>query len=199
MPESNYKQDHAQPNKRSILNRLILAIISEFENLNLRLVLANFAVLLLPDLCFSRLRTAIYRTAGFKIGSRTLLIGRVHFTGSGLIQKRLTIGSGCIVNAHTYLDLTGCITIQDNVSIGHHVVLITTDHEIGPAVARTGPVKTGNILIESGTWIAACTTVLPGVSIGKGSVVAAGSVVSGSVPENRMVGGVPARALKALE
>ena len=82
--------------------------------------------------------------------------------------------------------------------IGHGVTFITADHEIGSEFQRSGTVKGAAIGIESGAWIGANSTVLPGVNIGRGAVVAAGSVVTTSVVANRLVGGVPAREIRTL-
>ena len=61
------------------------------------------------------------------------------------------------------------------------------------------PNKTSPIIIEDDVWIGANSTILPGVKIGKGSIVAAGSVVTTDVPENNLYGGVPAKFLKHRE
>jgi acetyltransferase-like isoleucine patch superfamily enzyme len=84
------------------------------------------------------------------------------------------------------------------VSSGHHVVLVTAEHEVGPAARRAGDKRPRPITIEDGCWIGARTTILPGVRIGASSVVAAGSLVAADVPPCKVVGGVPARVLKSL-
>lgn len=169
-----------------------------FANIPVRLLLANLLVSLLPSVSFSRVRTAIYRFAGLQIGDNTMIFGRIEFTGPGAIQDRLHIGSHVVINEHLFVDLNGIVTIGDWVSIGHHVTLITSEHDVGPAHCRAGKLRPKDVTIENGAWIAACSTILPGVTIGHSSVVAAGSLVSGSIPPNRVVGGVPARALRSL-
>lgn len=184
--------------RASWTGRAVRALLNEVENVNVRLHVADALVFLLPTLCFCRLRTAIYRLAGFRIGPRTLILGRIALTGPGRIQERLRIGASVVVNAHCYLDLTGDIEIGDHASIGHHVLFITAEHETGPALCRAGPGVPKAIRVAEGAWVAAGATILPGVSIGASSVVAAGSLVSGSVPAHRVVGGVPARPLRSL-
>jgi maltose O-acetyltransferase len=174
------------------------AVVEEIANLNPRLILANLLVAPLPRLCFCRLRTAIYRLAGVEIGPRTSVFGRLTITGPGPVHKRLHIGADCIINAPLFLDLSGEIRIGDRVSIGHHSVFVTAHHEIGSPIFRAG-VNTGHpILVEDGCWIAARSTILPGVTIGQSSVVASGAVVARDVPSNALVGGVPARLIKNL-
>lgn len=174
------------------------ALKSEVENLNLRLIAANFAVSVLPSLGFSRVRTFIYRLAGIRIGAHSLIFGRMEFTGAPPTPGRLHIGSDTMINDHCFADLNAEIHIGNRVSIGHHVTFVTAEHEVGPASCRAGARRARPIVIDDGCWIGAHSTVLPGVHIGRSSVVAAGSLVSGNVPPNRLVGGVPARALRSL-
>jgi len=186
------------PPPRSLGSRVLRGLSAETEGLHLRLLLANLILRLLPNATFPRLRAAIYRLAGLQIGAHSLILGRIEFTGSGAITKRLRIGSNVFINSHCFFDLNADIDIGDWVSIGHHVTFITAGHDLGPAQCRAGKVNSQPILVGSGSWIGARTVLLPGVSIGIASVVAAGSVVSGAVPANRVVGGAPARPLKSL-
>ena len=174
------------------------AILEEFQNLNPRLILADLLVVFLPRLCFCRVRTAIYRLAGVKIGRRTLVFGRLTITGPGSVHKRLRIGSDCIINAPLFLDLSAEIHIGDRVSIGHHCVFVTAHHEVGAPNFRAGANIGRPILIEEGSWIAARSTILPGVTVGQSCIVASGAVVAKNVPSNTLVGGVPARLIREL-
>jgi acetyltransferase-like isoleucine patch superfamily enzyme len=96
----------------------------------------------------------------------------------------------------TMYDLGG-IDIADDVMIGPNVSLITSGHPLEPAQRRTG-VTAKPIVIESGVWIAAGATVIGGVTVGKNSVVAAGSVVTKDVAPNTLVGGNPARVIRSI-
>jgi maltose O-acetyltransferase len=178
---------------------LARAVAEEFANLKPRLILADLLVASLPRLCFCRLRTAIYRLAGVSIGPRTSVFGRLTITGPGPVHKRLVIGADCIINAPLFLDLSAEIKIGDRVSIGHHAVFVTAHHDIGTADFRAGVNYGRPILVEAGCWIAARSTILPGVTIGQSSVVASGAVVARDVPGNSLVGGVPARLIRALD
>ncbi len=78
-------------------------------------------------------------------------------------------------------------------------MLITSTHEIGPHQYRAGKDTTRPITIGDGVWIGARAVVLPGVTIGNGSIVAAGAVVNRPVGSNVLVAGVPARFVKHLD
>lgn len=91
------------------------------------------------------------------------------------------------------------IVIGNSVWIGMDVCFVCPTHEIGNFKQRAGRPLYNDIIIEDGCWIGARTTILPGVTIGEGSVVAAGSVVDKSLAPNCLWGGVPAKLLKHLK
>jgi acetyltransferase-like isoleucine patch superfamily enzyme len=96
------------------------------------------------------------------------------------------------------------ITIGSFVMFGPNVALLCGDHEIyrlGVPMSLIiesdkSPERSGSIIIEDDVWIGANTTILKGVTIGRGAVVAAGSVVNRSVPPFHIAGGVPARVIR---
>jgi maltose O-acetyltransferase len=178
---------------------MLRVLATETEGLHPRLRLVGLPIALLPHFSFNRLRTALYRLGGLRIGARSLLLGSVELAGPGDIQARFVIGEDSQITAPLYADVCAPITIGDRVFIGHHVVLITTDHEIGPTEQRCGGWRSAPITIEDGVWICAGAKVLPGVTIGRGAVVAAGAVVTKDVPPNTLVGGVPAKILRELD
>jgi acetyltransferase-like isoleucine patch superfamily enzyme len=109
----------------------------------------------------------------------------------------ITLGKHVFINhACSFLDMGG-ITLEDHVLIGPKVNLITENHPLNPADRRGIMCKP--ILIKRNAWIGAGATVLPGVTIGENAVVAAGAVVSKDVPNNTVVGGIPAKVIKTIE
>jgi maltose O-acetyltransferase len=128
-----------------------------------------------------------------------LILGKITITGNQPFAGNLTVGEGSRINSPLYIELNAPVTIGREVGIGHHVVLITTDHDTADSSNRSGAMTHSPIVIEDGAWVGAGVMVLPGVTIGAGSVVAAGSMVSQSVPPNKVVGGVPARPIKTLD
>lgn len=111
----------------------------------------------------------------------------------------ITVGNDVVLNDLMCNVVAGDIFIGDYVFFGHRCVLLVGSHDytkynLARQVTATGK----NITIQEGAWIASCSIVLPGVTIGKHSVVAAGSVVSRDVPEYCVVAGNPARIIKRL-
>lgn len=110
--------------------------------------------------------------------------------------ENISIGKNVFVNhACTFMDRGG-ITLEDNVLIGPKVNLITTNHPVNPAERKA--TISQPIVIKKGAWIGVGATILPGVTIGENSIVAAGAVVSKDIPDNSIVGGVPAKFIKSI-
>lgn len=110
--------------------------------------------------------------------------------------KHTRIGKNVFINFDcVFLDLGG-ITIEDNVLLAPRVSLLTEGHPISPEERHSLVPKP--IHIKKNAWIGANVTILQGVTIGENSVVAAGSVVSKDVPDNVIVGGIPAKIIKTI-
>jgi acetyltransferase-like isoleucine patch superfamily enzyme len=111
--------------------------------------------------------------------------------------KNIKIGNHVFINFDcTFLALGG-ILIEDDVQIGPKVSLITENHPLAPD-QRKGLIGKP-VHIKKNAWIGANATILPGVTIGENSVVAAGAVVSKDVPDNTVVGGIPAKIIKEIK
>lgn len=110
--------------------------------------------------------------------------------------KHTKIGKNVFINFNCiFLDLGG-ITIDDDVLIGPNVSILTEGHPASP-VERHSLVPR-SIHIKKNAWIGAGATILQGVTIGENAIVAAGAVVSKDVPDNTIVGGVPAKIIKNI-
>ena len=110
--------------------------------------------------------------------------------------KNIHVGKNVFINMGCKFQDQGGIFIGDGVLIGHNVVLATLNHAKSPCDRST--MLPAPIHIGKNVWIGANATVLPGVTIGDGAIVAAGAVVNRDVPENTVVGGVPAKVIKHL-
>lgn len=94
------------------------------------------------------------------------------------------------------------ITIEDDILMGSCVHFDVSNHSFSnPSITiiDQGHLDSKPIVVQKGSWIAANTTILPGVTIGKNAVVGAGSVVTKSIPDNVIAAGNPARVLKTIE
>ena len=110
--------------------------------------------------------------------------------------KNIHVGKNVFLNMGCKFQDQGGIFIGDGALIGHNVVLATLNHVMSPK-DRSSMVP-APILIGKNVWIGANATVLPGVTIGDGAIVAAGAVVTKDVPENTVVGGVPAKIIRTI-
>jgi maltose O-acetyltransferase len=183
----------------SSLQRLREVIAEELANFHPRLTIALALVRLLPPFVGSRLRVTLLRFAGCRIGAGTLIAGRVSVIGGLHPAANLVVGDGCWFNAGCTFDSTDQIVIGDRVWMGQEVLVLTSTHQVGDHAGRAGVVATAPVSIGSGAWLGARATILPGVSIGDGAVVAAGAVVNRPVPADQLVAGVPARPVRQLE
>ena len=120
-----------------------------------------------------------------------------------------TFGCDCGKNIFIGDDFTGNfnLTILDirEVYIGNHVMIgpktlmTTVGHPLSPKARRGYMAKAAPVRIGNDVWIGGNVTILPGVTIGNNVVVAAGAVVTKDVPDNSLVGGVPARLIREIE
>ena len=147
------------------------------------------------DVAGRLVRRDVLRLAGATVPRSTHVLGDTWFSH----PAHLRAGERCLLNRRCYLDLHAAITLGDDVVIGHGTSIITSRHSIGPAWRRAGSVEGLQVVIDSGAWLGANVTILPGVTVGSGAVVAAGAVVLGDVPANAMVAGVPARVVRRLD
>jgi len=111
--------------------------------------------------------------------------------------KNLRLGERVFVNSGCRFQDQGGITIGDDALIGHNVVIATLNHDLDPG--QRGTTAPRPVVIGDRVWIGANATVLPGVTIGDGAVVAAGAVVTKDVPPRTVVGGVPARVIREID
>ena len=109
----------------------------------------------------------------------------------------ITIGSNCYFNYNTVILDSFAVEIGNNVFLAPNVVISPVTHPNEAKDRRT--LIGGKIVIEDDVWIGANAVILPGVTLHKGAIVAAGAVVRQDVPENTVVGGVPAQFIKTVD
>lgn len=109
---------------------------------------------------------------------------------------RLEIGASCMINYGVSLGCTKSITIGNRCRLGPYVMVVDTGfHELYDRDARPEPQP---VVLEDDVWLGAKASVMPGIRIGRASVVGAGSVVTKDVPPFTVVAGVPAVPIKKL-
>ena len=113
------------------------------------------------------------------------------------IGDHVFIGLGCWLDSV----MPELITIEDYVSLAGRVIILTHSDPTEPIRNILGEESKvfGPVIIRRGAWIAINAVILPGVTIGENSIVAAGSVVTEDIPANVIAGGVPAKVIRDLK
>jgi acetyltransferase-like isoleucine patch superfamily enzyme len=180
------------------VRKLRLVIGGELYGVRPRLWALNLLTRLLPLGVGSRTRAMLYRLWGVSIGQGTCFVAPLNFGWWGDVFRNLSVGRSCFFSGDVFIDTTARVTVGDRVTFGHQVAVITTSHDVSAPGCRAGAVRPKPVTIGNGVWIASRATILPGVTIHDGAVVAAGAVVARDVPTNTLVGGIPARVLRVL-
>lgn len=173
-----------------LLARRIKPLLSIYERwLELWGDLRLYLLTLVGYLPSHRFRNAIYRRAGVQLPSTSSLHWRARF----FAPEGLRIGPNCIIGNDAFFDARDTISLGRNVNIAAEVRIYTREHDIdAPDFAEIG----GPVTIGDYVYIGTRATILPGVSIGEGAVVASGAVVTKDVPPYMLVGGVPAKIIR---
>jgi len=111
--------------------------------------------------------------------------------------KNIHVGENVFINSGCKMQDQGGIYIGDDVLIGHNVCLLTLNH--APEPEARADMYPEPIYIEDKAWLGSNVTILPGIRIGEGAIVAAGAVVTKDVPAGSVVGGVPAKVIKKID
>jgi len=150
------------------------------------LFIANHIVSHIPS---HHLRKLFYRTVmRFEIGSSSYIFMDAWFDAAG----GFAIGNNSVINQKCRLDTRGGIIIGNNVSISTEVQILTADHDIQSRIFEG---HSESVSIGDFVFIGTRAMILKGVSLGKGSVVCAGAVVTKNVEDFSVVAGVPAREI----
>jgi acetyltransferase-like isoleucine patch superfamily enzyme len=147
---------------------------------------------------------AVFGERWIEIGDETM-IGEQVTLSAGLVpghdlgdQPVLRLGDRCVIGRGSHVVAHCSITICDDVFTGPYVYITDQNHGYADPdvpIGRQWPVNTA-VVIGAGTWLGAGAVILPGARIGRNVVVAAGSVVRGTVPDRCVVAGVPARVVR---
>ena len=168
--------------------------ISEKMN-SCRAIIARGIMRMLPETrCFA-LKRALWRWAGTKVGQNVRICSSAFILGAG----ELEIGDDTWIGHQVFIETGSKVTIGAHVDIGPRVYIGTGSHKIDAAGPHTAGEGTSNpIVISDGVWLGETATVLPGVTIGKKSLIGAGSVVTHDIEAMVVAFGVPAKPHRTL-
>jgi len=147
-----------------------------------------------------QLRSSWLRLLGARIGSGAILHDVRFFNLYRRGLGGLTVGRDCFLGDECLIDLAEAVSLGNQVTLAERVLVLTHtnvgyhDHPL----QRQFPAMAAAVVVEDGSFVGAGVTLLPGVRVGRGSFVAAGSVVTRDVPPATLVAGVPARVVRAL-
>ena len=136
-----------------------------------------------------------------------LLRGLFASMGDGVVIKsnfncdygrHISIGNNVFINYNVTILDTNRVTIGDDVFIAPGAVISPATHPVDPEHRAARYYQSSPVVIRERAWIGANATVLPGVTIGRNAIVAAGAVVAKDVPDNCIVAGVPAKVIKTI-
>lgn len=146
----------------------------------------NFLLTFIPTFTLKRI---IIACSGIDVDQNTTIHRGVRIFSFG----RMRIGKNTVINNNCFLDNRACITIGNNVSIAHNTKIYTMGHDVQSPLflAQGKPVIISDYVVTFSNVL-----ILPGVTLGKGCVVYAGSVVTKSFPEYSIIGGNPAKLIK---
>lgn len=134
-------------------------------------------------------RRACYRLFGVRIGEGST----VHMWCSFFEPKNIIIGKDTIVGDHAFLDGRDKIIIGNHVDIASSVMIYNSQHDID---SEDFQAVTKPVVIRDYAFVGPRSIILPGITIGKGAVVAAGAVVAKDIAEFAVVGGIPAELIR---
>ena len=112
----------------------------------------------------------------------------------------LEIGNNSNISDNTIIDTCDDVIIGDNVAIGNNCTIFTHNHVYTDKTkpAWKGGIKLGKVIINDGAWVGSNVIIMPGISVGKRAVIAAGSVLTKNIPDEVIVAGVPAKIIKHI-
>lgn len=164
----------------------------------LRFAGSTFFLALYNLALFPPLRAAALRMMGARVGRDCVIHSTRFFNAYRLGFRGLELGAKCFIGDDCLLDLADRIVLHESVTLAERVTILThtnvgyADHPLQTYF----PAFTAPVIVERGAFIGANATILPGITVGEGTFVAAGSVLTVDTLPWTLVAGVPARALR---
>ena len=139
------------------------------------------------------IRARLLRAFGLDVDPTSRIYPRCFFGGT-----KVHIGRHTFVNYDCFFDNSAAISLGANCSLGMAVLLCTSYHDVGGHGCRAGAVRGAPIVVEDGCWIGASSTLLPGITVREGCIIAAGSVVASDCEADGLYAGNPAKRVRDL-
>ena len=155
-------------------------------------------------------KTSRFERIGRLLGAKAISIGETSYFAEGFYltawldrnsDAKIIIGDNCHFGAYNHITCTNQIRIGDGLLTGKWVTITDNSHGDSKEETLVLPpckrevVSKGPVIIGNNVWIGEKATILPGVTIGDGAVIAANAVVTKDVPANRVVAGIPAKLI----
>src|SRR3989344_1815744 len=150
---------------------------------------------------FPPVRKLFLQLLGAKIGSDSILMEVKFFNWYHRGPGGLKMGNDCFIGDDTLIDLYEGVILEDQVTLAQRVTVLThlnVGYRNHP-LQEYFPKSSKGVIFKKGSVVAAAATILPGVTVGPSSFVAAGSVVTKDVPAYSLVGGVPAKVIRKFK
>jgi maltose O-acetyltransferase len=140
--------------------------------------------------------TALLGARGARVGERVRLLRGLTIHNADGDFSALTIGNGCHIGRQVFVDLAAPVTLGERVTLSMRTMILTHT-SVGDSLSAIGrgAERRSPVAVEDDVYVGAGAIILPGVTLGKRAVVAAGAVVTRSVQPDTLVAGIPARAI----
>ncbi len=168
---------------------------------SIRFLIYSFIDLIFPLFFIPQARQLFLSILGAHIGRGSMLMKVSFFNWHHKGPKGLKIGNESFIGDLTLIDLYDNVTIENQVTIAQRVTILThmnVGYKNHP-LQRVFHKKSQQVVLKKGCVVGASSTILPGITIGEKSFVAAGSVVTKNVPAYTLVAGVPAKIIRKFE
>jgi acetyltransferase-like isoleucine patch superfamily enzyme len=165
-----------------------------------RFVWTSLYIWLLHLSFIPQVRVFLLTLAGAKIGKDVIIMDVDFVNAYHYGFGRLAIGDRCFLGDGVMIDLRGGVHMEHDVTVSNRTSIVTHTN-VGlnsHPLQKYYPTKESTVVIKAGSYIGTGAIILPGVTVGRESVIGAGAVVTKDVPSKSVVAGVPARVIKKL-